>query len=229
MVAISVALFILLYQSGRLRIVLGNANAYWFLLTPSLIAIGLYLLINVEPRYLAPFVPVISLSLLASARSAQSAEARRLIAGISLAIILVFIASITPLTVRAVYSTVREFSPGRSESRDVQWQVAEGLRQLGVQPGERVAVMGNTMFDAWPRLARVRVVADMPETSGNTELFWSADENTKQQVLTALASTGARLVVADAVPRLSKADLTKQTSSCWQRIGRTDHYVCFLQ
>jgi hypothetical protein len=226
LVAIGMALFVLLYQNGPVKVVLGNIAAYWFLLLPSLIGVGLYLLINVEPRYLAPFVPVIALSMFGAVRTSQSIEARRLLSGISFAVIGFFIASVAPLTVRAGYSAVRELSPRRAASRDVQWQVAEGLRQIGVQPGERIAVIGKPMFDAWPRLGRVRVVAELPETAGNAERFWSADENTKQQVLNAFVSTGVRVVVTDSVPRSARNMLA---GSCWQPIGNTNHYACFLK
>jgi hypothetical protein len=228
LVAIGMALFVLLYQSGPMKVVLGHIATYWLLLVPSLIGVGLYLLINVEPRYLAPFVPVIALSLFGGVRTSQTIEARRLLSGITFAVIIFFIVSIAPLTVRAGYSALRELSPGRAASRDVQWQVAAGLRQIGLQPGERIAVIGKPMFDAWPRLARTRVVAELPETAGNAERFWSADENIKQQVLNAFASTGARVIVADSVPQ-SARKMLGGTSSCWQRIGNTDHYACFLK
>ena len=224
--AFCLGLVILLYQNGDGRI---NVREYWFLIVPALIAVGLYLLINIEPRYLAPFVPVLALSLLAAVRSSATAEGRRWLHGISCGLLLIFLLAVFPFAVRATYSSLRELVSGTAASRDVQWQVAEGLRQLGVQPGERVAVIGNTMFDSWPRLARVRVVAEIPEIpAGNLERFWS-DGNTQQQALTALASSGARVVVADTLPLIARNRLKDEKLGCWQRVGQTDHYFCFLQ
>ena len=230
LVALGMALFLLLYQSGQWRSVLRNVGTYWFLLAPSLIAVGLYLLINVEPRYLAPFVPVITLSLLAAAQSSQTPDRQRLMAGIVFAIIIAFIVSITPLTVRSAVSTVKDLVPGRAAARDKQWQVAEGLRQIGLQPNERVAVIGKPMFDAWPRLARVRVVAELPDTPGNAERFWSADASTQQKIMSAFVRAGARVVVADAIPNWARQNPAGGDLSCWKRVGLTEHYYyCFLQ
>src|SRR6185436_6585595 len=99
-----------------------------------------------------------------------------------------------------------------------------------VQPGERVAVIGNTMYESWPRLARVRVVAEIPELpAGNLERFWSADGNTQQQALIALAGSGARIVVADRLSLVEMNRLKDDKLACWQRLGQTDRYFCFLR
>lgn len=222
LVAIVLALFLLFFQSGRKRLLVRDIGAYWFLLAPSLIAVGLYLMINIEPRYLGPFVPVLVLSLFAAVRTPETREGRRLLAGLSLAVVLVFIVSVIPLTARASYSAIRDLAPGHAASRDVQWQVADGLQRLGVQPGDPVASIGNTMYAAWPRLARVRVVAEIPKTNeGDVEEFWSSSGERRRQALGALAGTGARVVVADSIPRWARADN-------WQRIGNTNHYVYFM-
>lgn len=223
-------LVILLYQNGEGLFGFRNVREYWFLIVPAVIAVGLYLMINIEPRYVAPFVPVIALGFLAAVQSSAIAEGRRWLHGINCGLLLIFLLAVIPFAVRATYSSMRDLVSGEAAARDVQWQVAEGLRQLGVQPGERVAVIGTTMFDSWPRLARVRVVAEIPETpAGNPERFWSSDENTQQQALTALARSGARVVVADRLPLVAMNRLKDAKLGCWQRVGQTDHYFCFLQ
>lgn len=225
--AFCLGLVVLLYQNGDGLI---KVREYWFLIVPALIAVGLYLLINIEPRYLAPFIPVIALTLLAAIQSSTTAEGRRWLRGINCGVLMIFLAAIFPFAVRATYSSLRELVSGTAASRDVEWQVAEGLRQLGVEPGERVAVIGNTMFDSWPRLARLRVVAEIPEIpAGNLERLWAADENIQQQALTALARSGARVVVADALPLIVRNRLKDDKLGCWQRLGQTEHYFCLLQ
>jgi hypothetical protein len=165
---------------------------------------------------------VLVLSLFASVQISATPEGRQLLAGLSVALVLVFILSIIPLAARATYSTIRDLAPGRAASRDVQWQVADGLHRLGVQPGDPVASIGNTMYAAWPRLARVRVVAEIPRTDkGDVEKFWSSSDDRRRQTLAALTGTGARVVVAENIPRWAPADK-------WQRIGNTNHYVYFM-
>lgn len=222
-VALVFALFVLLYQSGKVQVIARNLLAYSFLMVPALIALMLYFLINIEPRYIAPFVAVIALSSLAGVQLAQTSETRRLVSGVSLGLLLFFVLSILPHTARLAYSAVRDLSTGRSELRDVQWQVAYQLQQHGVQQNDRVASVGNTMFAAWPRLARVRVVAEVPSTPGNeAEKFWAVDEVTRAQALAAIAGTGARVIVAEAAPSWAIRE-------GWQRLDNTNYLIYVLQ
>lgn len=222
-VALAFALFALLYQSGKRQVVLRNLLAYWFLIAPSLIALALYLTINIEPRYIAPFVAVIALSCLAGVQLADTSEARRLVSGVSLALVLFFVLSVLPHTARLAYSGVRDLLYGRSELHDVQWQVAHELQRRGVQQNDRVASVGNTMFAAWPRLARVRVVAEIPAApGGEAEKFWAVDEITRAQTIAAIAGTGARVVIADAAPGWA-------IHEGWQRLGNTNYLIYVLQ
>jgi len=223
LVALVFALFVLLYQSGERQLVLRNLLAYWFLIVPSLIALALYLAVNLEPRYLAPFVTVIALSCLAGVQLAATPETRRLVSGVSLGLVLFFVLSILPHTARLAYSAVRDFSSGHSELRDVQWQVAHELQQRGVQQNDRVASVGNTMFAAWPRLARVRVVAEIPAApGGEAEKFWAVDGLTRARALAAIAGTGARVVVAEAGPGWAMQE-------GWQRLGDTNYLIYVLR
>ncbi len=221
-VALVFALVVLLYQSGKRKLVLRNLLANWFLIFPSLLAVMLYLAINIEPRYIAPFVVVIALSCLAGVQLAATPETRRLVSGVSLGLVLFFVLSILPHTARLTYSAVRDLSSGRSELRDVQWQVAHELQQRGVQQNDRVASVGNTMLAAWPRLARVRVVAEIPAApGGEAEKFWAVDELTRAQALAAIAGTGARVVVAEAAPSWA-------IQENWQRLGNTTYLIYVL-
>ncbi|HEY1404733.1 MAG TPA: hypothetical protein VGB05_11435, partial [Pyrinomonadaceae bacterium] len=155
------ALFIFFYMSRRrARETARDAAAYWFLLAPALVASACYMAIHFEQRYFAPFVVVTGMSLLAAVRLPPTGDARRLTAALVCVMLATFALSIGYYSARDLYSSVRDLAPGRAAQRDVQWQVAEELRRMGMRPGERVASIGNTMFHAWPRLARVRVVAE---------------------------------------------------------------------
>jgi hypothetical protein len=94
---------------------------------------------------------------------------------------------------------------------------------MGVARGDGVASIGNTMFNAWPRLARVRVVAEIStRTGGDVEKFWAADATVKRRVIDAFARTGAKLIVAEGIPPWAN------NADGWQRIGTTNYYVYFL-
>jgi hypothetical protein len=225
--AILACLFILFYMSRRsLRQVARDISAYWFLLLPALVASGFYMLVHFEQRYFAPFVVVVGTSLFASLRLPPTPEAQRLVGALVFVTLSMFALSIGYYSAREFYSTVRDLAPGRATRgarEDVQWQVADELSRMGVARGESVASIGNTMFNAWPRLARVRVVAEIStRTGGDVEKFWAADAALKRRVIETFARTGARVIVAEGIPPWANA------ADGWQRIGATNYYVYFL-
>lgn len=221
--AIITCLFILFYMSRRRpREIARDVAAYWFLLSPALIASGFYLLVHFEQRYFAPFVVLIGLSLFASVRLPRAPESKRLVASLVIVALAMFAFSIGYYSTLELYSTVRDLAPGRAAKQDVQWQVADGLRHMGVAPDDKIASIGNTMFHAWPRLARVRVVAEIPSRpGGDVEKFWAGDAALKSRVIDTFARTGAKAIVAEGVPQWASSD-------GWQQIGMTNYYVYFL-
>jgi hypothetical protein len=223
--AIVACLFILFYMSGRtFREIRRDASRYRFLLLPALVASSFYMLVHFEQRYFAPFVVVIGMSLFASVRVSRTSEAKRLVAALACVTLAMFALSIGYYSAREFYSTVRGLAPGRAAAReDVQWQVADELGRMGVARGASVASIGNTMFNAWPRLARVRVVAEIStRTGGDVEKFWAADAALKAKVIDTFARTGAKLIVAEGIPPWASG------TNGWQRIGTTNYYVYFL-
>ncbi|MDX6271303.1 MAG: hypothetical protein QOD28_2526 [Acidobacteriota bacterium] len=223
--AIAAALFILFYTSRRCpRDIARDIARYWFIIFPALIASASYLLIHFEQRYFAPFVVIIGVSLFNAVRLPPTDDARRLVGALVFVTLVTFALSLGYYSARDLYSTVVDLAPGRAARRDVQWQVAEELRRLGVAPGEPVASIGNTMFHAWPRLARVHVVAEISTrpTGGDVEKFWAGDAALKARIVETFARTGARVIVAEGIPAwASNAD-------GWQRIGATHFYVYVL-
>jgi hypothetical protein len=222
--ALASALFILFYMSRRrARDIARDAARYGFLLAPALVASACYLAIHFEQRYFAPFVVVAGMSLFATVRVPPTPEARRLTAALVIVTLATFALSLGYYSARDLYASVRDLAPGYGARVDVQWQVAEELRRLGLRPGEPVASIGNTMFHAWPRLARVRVVAEISaRTGGDVEKFWAGDAALKAQVVETFARTGARVVVAEGIPAWANG------ADGWQRIGATHFYVYVL-
>jgi hypothetical protein len=77
-----------------------------------------------------------------------------------------------------------------------QWPVAAALAKEGLRQGDAVASVGTTISHSWPRLARVRVVAETPDDC----VFWTADANTQRAVLERARSAGARAMVSSTPP-----------------------------
>jgi hypothetical protein len=141
-------------------------------------------------RYVAVFIVLFSLTMAASLRVRYAALPRsfeRLLAAALVVMSLAVLAFLTRDTVRTLEQP-RPLLP---------WQLARGLEDSGIAPGMRVAIVGSSSdHEFWARLARVRIVADVP----NETSFWSKSPEVQQVVLRLLARTGAQLVVAPWIP-----------------------------
>jgi hypothetical protein len=222
--ALVACLFILFFVSRRsLREIARDVSLYWFLLLPALVASSFYMLVHFEQRYFAPFVVLIGTSLFAALRLPRSKDSKRLLAALVCVTLAMFALSIGYYSARELYSTLRDLAPGRAAREDVQWQVADELRKMGVVRGDGVASIGNTMFNAWPRLARVRVVAEIStRTGGDVEKFWAGDAALKAKVIETFARTGAKVIVAEGIPQWANS------AQGWHKIGTTNYYIYFL-
>jgi hypothetical protein len=99
-------------------------------------------------------------------------------------------------------------------------EVAEELQHLGVQPGDKVAVIGYAFDSFWARLARVKIVAEMLDSGADA--FWVGKPALQDEVIRAFAGTGAKAIVAENVP--SYASLVG-----WRQIGNSNYYIYLLR
>ena len=223
LLVVFIALMLLCVFGARSSIPFRDLPGAWVLLLPALTACALYALVNIEPRYLAPFVTLAALGLLAALRLPATRTAQRLTRVVVAIIVCACVISLAPAAARDAYTAARELAHGRAAAADVQWQIADALQKRGARPGAPVAVLGDAMYAAWPRLAHVRVVAELPEKpAGNIETFWTADEARRRQVIEAFARTGAHAVVTEHMP-------SWPTPDGWQRLGETNAYIYFLR
>jgi hypothetical protein len=206
---------------------------YWFLLVPVAAAFGLYSLIYVEPRYIGPFVVLLFVGIFASVRLPDSQEFRRATACVTIVMLAMLIASIGPQTYAMSKSTVRDLVNRHDTEPYLNWRVADGLKRIGVQQGEKVAVLNSSCGPAtgpgrdkrssdnlrWARLARIKIVAEVYSREDHN--FWKMDPSTKKRVIQAFIAAGAKMIVDNEVPSWAAAE-------GWQRIGDTQHHVYFL-
>jgi len=103
--------------------------------------------------------------------------------------------------------------------------VAERLRAMGVEPGDRVALIADGDYEeCWARLAKVKIVAEVPhslETGDAAAAFWNSSPETELAVLDILKRTGAKAAVADTPPSVLPAG--------WAWIGSTGRAVFFFR
>jgi hypothetical protein len=207
------------YVAGnRWRTIQGIAE-HWALLVPSLAAIGMYSIVYLSARYIAPFVVILWMSMFAGMRLPNSSEYRRLMLAIPASILMMMAVHFSPPAFAAVL--------GETFLHDHWvWKVAERLHEVGVQPGDKVAHIGYGASAYWAHLAQVRIVAELfAEQEGfssveNIRTILADEGSLKPEVIQAFASTGAKAIVAKAVP-------PAVSKNGWVKLG-SDYYVYIL-
>ena len=163
----------------------------WPLLVPGVAGLFAYALVLVEPRYIAPLIVLVLLGLFPGIllqKSQDTAEGNAITTVFIGASVMVFTALFIVLHLAAPLPTLRGHE-------GVHYQAAESLNKEGVRPGEAVAIIGSGWDGMiWARLARVRIVAQIPPEDSND--FWRAsDPRAKAEVYDAFARAGAKAVI----------------------------------
>ncbi|HYP25369.1 MAG TPA: hypothetical protein VE262_01510 [Blastocatellia bacterium] len=214
--------FFLFYLAGRPRLLLKALARQWLLFAPALSAFAMYSLVNLEPRYVAPFVVLFWAGLFRAALSRAGLSRSRGLparapasAAVTLAVVLLL-----PLSASILFKSVQ----APSESARAQAEVARALSEMGVDQGDGVGVIGDSFRAYWARLARVRIVAEIASPgplgeipAADADRFWTASEEVRARVLNIFANAGAEVIVADGLPLLFPGE-------GWQRIGQTGYY-----
>lgn len=209
-------LLILFYTSRRGWANLRDVAANWPILLPAVAAMSMYALVWVETRYVAAFIVLLWAGLLSGLSLPESEESRRILAGVTLAAVIL-------LGSAAAGSTAYKLKRWQTQSDSNYWEVADGLKRMGIRPRDKVACIGydKQIRPYWARLGRLMVVAQIP--TEEVPDFWAAKPAVQSRVMEALARTGAKVAVAEAIPR---SQLTSALE--WRRIGKTDHYASML-
>jgi hypothetical protein len=164
----------------------------WPFIFVSGIGMALYLPILVNDRYLGGFLLLFFILLIAAAQCRP--EDQRIVTYLSLAVFVVMALSTLDYTARIVtnHLAIPESGPN-STLQDV--VAAEQLGQMGLRPGDKVAVIADGTGAYWARLAKLRIVAEIMDTNHGSKEFWTASEDQQQDVYTAFARAHAKLVV----------------------------------
>lgn len=177
---------------------------------PSLLGIGMYALVVIEPRYVAGFVAMGWMAafclLIGGKNHSEHPALTAAPAGSALTLILWI----------TVFGTLDSMSIGRKYARHDHWRVAEHLVVKGVAPGDRVAVIGDSFRAYWARLAEVQIGSELFRT--DVDQYWHSQPDIRKAVVESLRKTGARAIIANPMP-LSEPDLG------WVPLGDTGYYV----
>src|SRR5262249_51340116 len=156
----------------------------WFLWIPAAAACLAFSSVLVEGRYVASFLVILWIAAFASSVSSGSAAWRRVAVAVVLASVLA--TGIKTLT----YAPSDAFAI--PQQTDESWEAAQKLKELGLSPGDRAALIGVVAEQHILRLAKVKAVAELRYRDENT--FWTGSASLQDRVFNAFASTGSKIV-----------------------------------
>ncbi|MGF1478097.1 MAG: ArnT family glycosyltransferase [Cyanophyceae cyanobacterium] len=188
-----------------------NLLRNWILLIPACAGLGSFMLVHVRARYSAALIVILFAAFFGSVYPPNVKAVKR-------------------FTVTAVLSMTLLIWPqfataAKSAGEPLQWKIANGLNQLGIESGERVAILGGYKVGSnyyWAKLADLKIVAEIP----SIEEFWEADDATRQRVYDTLTRTGAKILVQEPG---QDSPLKYLETDDWQKIDNTKSYVRFLR
>jgi hypothetical protein len=216
---------VLILIGSDLRGTLRGIAVCWYLVAISAIVAGLYCLTLVEGRYLAPWELLIWGGILAGIRL------RRTMVSISGLLTAAMSFALIASTAYLVYG---ESVHGFHNDASVEYRTAEGLRHMGLQPGEKVGAIGFDNDAHWAYLARLNIVAEID--SDDTCLFWSEPSAVQAQILEKFAQAGARVVVANTGGAIRSTSMTvpidlrgcARPDQGWRTIDGSPNHAFFL-
>lgn len=192
----------------------------WALVIPAVAAFGLYALVLVEDRYIGAFLLLFWSDVLANIQLPEAPHNSRWIKVTSLVAAIGLLVAILLFNMDGFVrlNPALESGPaGLAAPPASPLAVARSLKELGIQPGEKVGVIGYAYDSFWARLARVRIVAEMLEADAIEDL-WRGDESLQQSVLQAFAGAGVAAVIAEYVPK--DVELAG-----WHRVGTSSYFI----
>jgi hypothetical protein len=172
---------------------------------PALVAIGAYVLIWVEGRYVFPFLAILWLSFAASINPSRSKTQPKAMAMFAL----MAIGIATAILLRQEILFFNNVAPLQAQHA----KAATSLAAMGIHNRAKVAQLGSDLGPAWARLARLQVVAELLFAHE----FWQATPEIQAQILDAFRRAGARSVITANPPN------TRDRS--WVRLADTEYYI----
>jgi 4-amino-4-deoxy-L-arabinose transferase-like glycosyltransferase len=195
-------LVILLCLTGRRWKLTGDALRIGI---PALLALSLYGVLHVEGRYVGPFMVLLFMATFLTINVEWP-----VLRGVTAAVVI-------SLLVATTVEVIKQYSA--SSPLPVEWPIAAGLETGGLRQGDGVASIGTMIGHSWPRLARARVVAEVPDDA--VIEFWNATPDTQRRVFGALRRVGAKVLVGTVPETCSRAE-------GWTKIPETGTWYLFL-
>ncbi|MBD2022798.1 hypothetical protein H6F43_21680, partial [Leptolyngbya sp. FACHB-36] len=157
---------LLICAGGTLKPSLRSLRQGWRFLVPALAGLSAYLVIidlswaafpaQPSTRYIASFISLVVAGVFFSVRLPNTRRSRQLLLGFVIAV-LVLVGG------RLTYQGVQNLAAVLKLPENTAWTIARSAQQVGIQPGSPIAILGpDPSHQAWARLARVRIIAQIP-------------------------------------------------------------------
>jgi hypothetical protein len=204
---------------------------YWYLIVTSVVAMALYCLTLVQGRFLPPWQLLLWGAVLAAVRLKPQIRQRPATAFLYAWLPVLMSLALVGAIAHMVYGASRH---GFYNDASAEYVTAEGLKQMGLQRGEKVAAIGFDSDAHWAYLARLNVVAEI--NSDDTCLFWSESPAVQTNILRKFAQAGAIAVIANTGGgiRTTSRDVALDLAGCsrpsqgWRKIEASPNYAYFL-
>jgi len=204
--------------SGRIKDVWRQFVGLWPILVPAVAAFMMFAMVHWEERYTFGMMLAGCGAAIASMSTLEEERRICVLRAASLALGSMVVCWVLP---NLMWDGYRH---GGMPAEQV--VIAERLRTMSIEPGDRVALIGDGFVEYWARLEKVRIVAEVPDVleaggADSAAAFWDSSPEIEQEVLNVLRSTGAKAVVAANPPRVLPPG--------WAQIGNTGHAVYFFR
>lgn len=192
--------FLILFGIGIRRAELRNSRALlrvWPLFIPAVAILDLYLLVLVMGRYAAPFILLIYSALLINCWPGVTHLLPQR------ALHVMALCGIIPIVFTICGQTIKANAFKRSEITE-QRRIAIALREFGLKPGDRIAVLGRACNSHFPRLGRFKIVAEGFRRDDEVPL-WAQRPEFELQAVQALKAAHPKAIIRDTPPQFDSA------------------------
>jgi hypothetical protein len=188
----------------------------------------MYALVYLEFRYVGAFVVLLWAGILSSFRLPSCQESKQFATYVSAAILLLMTIGLAADSAVLVRKNYRALTSWTDTSTNEQWQIASGLKRLGIRNGDKVGFIGYSFGAYWARLAGIQIVADMParedlpDPPKDVEYFWTSDQKSRREAIEVFRRIGVKAIVTDSIP-------VGASLRGWESIGDTGFHAYLLQ
>ncbi len=195
-------------------------SVFIVLFTISIAGIGLYSLLNVEPRYIASFLFLGFVALVMSVRYSDNKPKSRVLmmsSAIALAFFLIGLSaySLVDQSCRSLRSEGEKLS--YKEAFIEQIAVKDFLQKQGLLQGDEIAIIGSPPVN-WARMAGVKIVAEIPII----DQMLSASVEQRSACLQALRNEGIKAIV------VKDSRFREPSQSGWIPIPGSRDYFAYI-